>query len=227
MPKGNSATSTDLTETVRAMKLPVHCKNRKNGCHEIGEEKEIEKHEVECEFRILNFWRNGGKKVMFKDLLFRANEIVQKYDGNWILANCHKDNKTKYHEAQRHVIEPDGQIFRIILNANYTIFMAYVLIIGGEHVANKYRVEMRLGSGEKEFTTTHHGPVFSVDVNHPGAREEAFTVDRRKFGFFNKGYEYFGEHNKDKNGEITVPISVKIIKKELEIPKGDMDDGEK
>ena len=28
-----------------------------------------------------------------------------------------------------------------------------------------------------------------------------------------------GDHNKDKNGEIIVPITVKIIKKELNIPK--------
>ena len=90
-------------------------------------------------------------------------------------------------------------------------------------MANKYRVEMRLSSSEKEFTTTHHGPVFSVDVLHPWKREEAFSVDMKKFGVFNNGYEYFCNHNKDKNGEITVPIMVKIIKKELDIPKEESD----
>ena len=123
---------------------------------------------------------------------------------------------------------PGGHIFCIILDASKRhIFKALTAVIGGEHVANKYRVEIRLSSSEKEFTTTHHGPVFSVDAIDPWNREDIFTVEKKKFAIFNKGYEYFGDHNKDKNGKITIPISVKIIKKELGIPKGDMDDGEK
>merc|ERR1719323_1279260 len=119
-------------------------------------------------------------------------------------------------------------MFRIFLSASECdIFKAYAIVIGGEYVANRYRVEMRLSSSEKEFTTTHHGPVFSVDVRDPWKREDIFTVEKKKFKIFNHGLSYFGDHNKDKNGEITVPISVKIIKKELEIPKRDMDDGEK
>ena len=35
------------------------------------------------------------------------------------------------------------------------------------------------------------------------------------------GFDRFGNHNKDKNGEIIIPIMVKIIKKELDIPKED------
>ena len=38
------------------------------------------------------------------------------------------------------------------------------------------------------------------------------------FATFNHGCEYFGDHNKDKNGEIVVPVLYKIIKKELDIP---------
>ena len=30
--------------------------------------------------------------------------------------------------------------------------------------------------------------------------------------------EYFGDHNKDKNGEIVLPLPVKIEKKKLDIP---------
>ena len=46
----------ELTEAIRAMKLPVPCKNRKNGCPKKGEEKEVKEHEVECEFRIVDGW---------------------------------------------------------------------------------------------------------------------------------------------------------------------------
>ena len=36
-----------------------------------------------------------------------------------------------------------------------------------------------------------------------------------------KGFDKFGDHNKDKNGEVIIPMTVKIIKKELNIPKKD------
>ena len=48
-------------------------------------------------------------------------------------------------------------------------------------------------------------------------------IDKKRFMLFNKGFDYFGDHNKDKNGEIVIPIMVKIIKKELNIPKEDSD----
>ena len=119
-------------------------------------------------------------------------------------------------------IEPDGHIFRIILDATRCSFLeAYATVFGGERLAQRYRVEMRLNSCEKEFTNTHHGPVFSVDVKEPLNREETYMVAKKKLQVFNKGCDYFGDHNKDKNGETIVPIMVKIIKKELDIPKED------
>ena len=47
------------------------------------------------------------------------------------------------------------------------------------------------------------------------------SIPKKKFAIFNKGYQFFGDHNRDKNGEITVPIMATIIKKELNIPKED------
>ena len=46
-----SLLSGGMEETIRAMKLPVGCKNRKYGCPKMGEEKEIEEHEPECRCR--------------------------------------------------------------------------------------------------------------------------------------------------------------------------------
>ena len=43
-------------------------------------------------------------------------------------------------------------------------------------------------------------------------------MTRSKFAFFNHGKEYFGKHNKDKNGEYVLPLSVKIEKKKLGLP---------
>ena len=39
-----------------------------------------------------------------------------------------------------------------------------------------------------------------------------------RFAFFNHGKEYFGDHNKDKNGDVVLPLSIKIEKKELRLP---------
>ena len=43
-------------------------------------------------------------------------------------------------------------------------------------------------------------------------------MTRSKFAFFNHGKEYFGNHNKDENGEIVLPLSVKIERKKLGLP---------
>ena len=202
---------TEVTETIRVMKLPVQCRNRKNGCPKKGQEKEVEEHEIECEFRLVE---PHGK--MFKDILCKMMEFVKKRNGKWKWKDNDKTGKCVYRDS----IGPDGYIFRIILNAsNQFVFKAYAIVVGGERVANKYRVELRLNSSEKEFTHTHHGPVFSVDVKDRWNREEVFMIDKKRFMLFNKGFDYFGEHNQDKNGEITVPIMAKIIKKELDIPK--------
>ena len=208
--------NTELTETIHAMELPVQCENRKNGCPEKGAEKEVEEHEIECEFRFV-----GSEGIMFKDILSDMKKSLEENGGKWKFdkkSNWKFDNE--HTRAYRASIGPDGRIFCITLDTvEESLFKAYAMVFGGERVAKKYRVELRLNSGEKEFTLTHHGPVFSADVKEPWDREEACVIDKKRFALFNKGFNYFGDHNKDKNGEIIVPITVKIIKKELDIPK--------
>merc|ERR1719188_2871852 len=119
----------------------------------------------------------------------------------------------------RFCLGPDGHIFCIDLDAtNESLFKAHALVIGGEHVAHKYRVELRLYSSEMESTHTYHGPVFSVDVDEPWESKEAFIVEKKRFALFNQGFHRFGKHNTNKDGEFNIPIMVKIIKKELNIP---------
>ena len=59
--------NTQLSKMIRAMKLPVPCKNCKNGCPEKGEEKEVEEHEVECEFRPVHCSILAGGVCLFMD----------------------------------------------------------------------------------------------------------------------------------------------------------------
>ena len=155
---------------------------------------------------------------MFKDLLSKMEG--QQNIGKWHLNG--DENRSVF--AFKDSIEPDGHRFRVVLNAMSTTFIrAYAYVIGGETVANGYRVEMRLHSSEEEFTITYHGPVFPVDVTQPWNQKESFWIAKEKFKIFNKGFEDFGDHNQDKNGEVTFPVMVKIIKKELNIPKKDSD----
>ena len=200
-----------LTSTFQAMNLSVQCKNHKNGCPKKGKEKDVEEHEIECEYRRIIIMEHHT--MMFKDILSGMKAQVEKNDRKWKIFNSKK--------ASRYSFEPDGHIFRIYLSIEGNLFKAYTTVFGGENVAKKYRVELRLSSCEKEFTHTHHGPVFSLDVQQIKLREEAFIIDKKRFALFNQGFDHFGDHNKDKNGEIIFPLMVKIIKKELDIPKED------
>ena len=209
------------TEVVRAMKLPVPCKNRNNGCPKEGNEEEVEEHEIECEFRFVETKVVSGGKRMFKDLRNSIEESAKARKGKWKLSSEREDGKG-YNKAFKDIIQTDGLIFRIILDSSDPKFLdAGVTVFGGEIVANRYRVEMRLNSSEIEFTTTHHGPVFPIDVKKPWKCEESFTIAKKKYKLFNMGFEYFGDHNIDKNGEVVIPMMVKIIKKELNIPMKD------
>jgi len=204
-------------EAVRAMKLLLPCKNSKNGCPEKGNDKEIEDHEFECEFRFVDSNVLGGEMILFKNLSIIIDEAMKKSDGKWKFESSKRSCKLAF----RDFVGPDGRRFRVILDAyDDTFIKAYAYIIGGKTVANRYRVEMRLTSSDKEFTLTHHGPVFPVDVEDPGDCEESYWIAKKRFAIFN-GYDYFGACNKDKNGEVIIPMTVKIIKKELNIPKED------
>jgi len=222
----------EMEKTIRAMKLPVGCKNRKYDCPKMGEEKEIEKHEAECGFRYVYAWfandddeklKDGGS---FNDILCYVKEQVKISNGKWQPYNLGEDedkDESNYHKDNgfyRFYNGPDGHIFCIDLDARHkSFFRATAVVIGGEHVANKYRVELRLYSSEMVSTHTYHGPVYSVDFEGSWGDKEAFSIDKKKFALFNNGFEYFGDHNKDKNGEIHVPVMVKIIKKELDVPQ--------
>ena len=62
-----------------------------------------------------------------------------------------------------------------------------------------------------------YGPVFPIEYIDAPEDKDSFEISVSKFASFNHGMEYFGEHNKDKNGEIVLPVTVKIEKKKLDI----------
>ena len=115
---------------------------------------------------------------------------------------------------------PDGLWFSVDFGRkdDESTFYGTITIIAGKRAAKKYRAELRIFSNEMVNSVTYYGPVLSLDERAPFEHQEAFEISSKKFAVFNNGFDYFGDHNKDKNGEIVMPIAPKITKLELGIP---------
>ena len=219
----------NLTRMVRDLRLNVPCKNRDAGCTHKCVEDEIEEHEDECEDRKVRC-DFCDEFVPFKDLLHHLkDEYEVDYDAKkWILDGEVKptggDEPIGYKDAFMIENGPDGLVFLtdVIRDKNGILddghFHIVVRVMGGKQVAKKYRVELRVSSNKSSVSLTHSGgPVFPIDYSKIDATDvkESFEISCPKFAFFNHGKEYFGKHNEDKNGEIVLPVSVKIEKKKL------------
>ena len=92
------------------------------------------------------------------------------------------------------------------------------MVFEGENVAKKYRVEMRLSCYDVSSSYIFNGGVFSVDEIGRGCSSKTFVVNDDQFKIYNKDRVELGDHNKDKNGELTMPVTFKITKKKLNCP---------
>jgi len=215
-----SCVSKDFTHMVSAMKLPVPCNNRENGCMDQHIIEKMEEHESECEYRKI-IW---GKKVfLVKDFAAMVdNDYIKEQKWHFYA----EEEENKYRGVFKFFIGPDQHRFCVevgILTDEDAPLR--VSVIGGTEVAKKYKAELRIFSNEKNISVTYNGPVFPVD-DPDIADDEAFEMKPVWFATFNHGCQYFGDHNKDKNGEIVIPVLYKIIKKELDIPTDLVEDGE-
>ena len=206
---------------MRDLRLEVPCKNRDAGCPHKGVEDGMEEHEDECGDRKVKC--DFCKYIPFKDLFQHLkDEHGMDYDAKkWIFwKSVVKDETVCFRDAYKFEIGPDGLVFLTDVIRDKDFFRIAVRVIGGKQVAKKYRVELRLSSNKSSVSLTHNGPVFPIEFFPLAAAndKESFEISCSKFTFFNHGKEYFGDHNKDKNGEIVLPLSVKIEKKELDLP---------
>ena len=112
-------------------------------------------------------------------------------------------------------IGPDGLVFMTDIIRYKGIFRTSVKVMGGKQVANKYRVKLRVSSNKSSVSLTHSGPVFPTEYVEANYDKESFEINCSKLAFFNHGNKYFEMHNEDKNGEIVLPVCVKIEKKKL------------
>ena len=110
---------------------------------------------------------------------------------------------------------PDGLVFTTDIIQNEGHFRIAVKVMGGKQVCKKYRAELRISSNKSSVSITHSDPVFPMEYYNAPDNEESFEINLPKFAFFNHKKDYFGEHNKDKNGDSVLPLSVKTEKKKL------------
>ena len=76
--------------------------------------------------------------------------------------------------------------------------------------AKQFGVEMRLSSNE-----VYSSHVFQCDVSGIDETGGVFVIPDDQFKMYNNGQVDLGDHNKDKSGELAMPVCFKIIKKEL------------
>ena len=79
-----TCTKTDFADMVRAMKLPVPCKNRNDGCTNQHIIEKIEEHESECEHRWITGWvlDDGSLRMTnFKDFAADVDNVYIKEQG--------------------------------------------------------------------------------------------------------------------------------------------------
>ena len=218
----------NLTRIVGDLRLKVPCKNRNAGCPHKCVEEEMEEHEDECGDRKVKCdgIREDGIPcgiIPFKDLLHHLKDFheVDIDAKKWLLFENYKpsDESVGYMDAYMYEIGPDGLVFLtdIIHYKAEGFFGIAVRVMGGKQVSKKYRVEMRVSSNKSSASLSHSGPVYPIEYSQFDATrdKESFEISASKFAFFNNGKKYFGKHNEDKNGEIVLPLSVKIEKKKL------------
>ena len=86
------------------------------------------------------------------------------------------------------------------------------MVFGGKIVSNKFRVEMRLSSNDVGTSHIFYGNVYSLDEKYFDA-SKVFSINNEQFKLHNKGDHAIGNHNKDENGELVLPITIKVEKK--------------
>jgi len=222
-----SCTKTDFADMVRAMKLPVPCKNRHNGCTDQHIIEKIEEHESECGHRWITGRVPGIGYHLFKDFAAKV-EIDYIKEQKWhfknrVFGTYEFESKIpympRYAGAFKFFMGPDQHRFCVDIGVITDKDVPLrVCVVGGKEVAKKYKAELRLFSSE-DISATYNGPVFPMDDPMPDLPNgKAFYMNPEWFKTFNHGYPYFGYHNMDKNGEIVISVLFKIIKKELDIP---------
>ena len=209
-----------LSELVKDLKLPVPCKFKKDGCvKENAEEELIAKHETECEYGKVPCLQSACPDQPAKNLethIFSAHDdvygIYRDNPGKWFI--------DKWGNAMKTWIDSDtGLRFWAALYHpdKKEQWRCYTTVFGRKNIANKFRAEMRLSSYDGDTSNTFNCNVYSLDEWKEFDASKVFCITDDQFKIYNKGHVELGYHNKDKNGELTMPVTIEVKIKKLNV----------
>ena len=206
-----------LSKLVKELGLPIACKY---GCGiENAEEEAIAEHEIECGHRKVSCFVRGCPDQLamdFEDHIFSAHEAAyakhRDNPGKWLIIKSGK--------ARKMWMDPEsGHCFRAILyhDDEKGQWECFIVVFAGENVAKKFRAEMRLSSHDGDTSHTFNCNVYCLDDWKMFDASREFHIPDEEFKVFNKGHIELVEHNKNKNGELTLPVTVEVKIKKLNV----------
>ena len=208
-----------ISELVKDLKLPPPCKFKKDGCDKENDDEEvITEHEDECGFRKVECFVvcNNQPAMELEAHLFSAHDAIygkhRDNPGKWFL--------NKYGSAKKMWIDAEsGLRFMATLYHNDELeqWRCYTTVFGGKNVARKFRAEIRLSSNDVDSSLIFNCGVFCLDDWNKFDATRDFHVNDDQFKIYNKGHIKLGDHNKDKNGELMLPVTVEVKMKKLNV----------
>ena len=207
-----------LSELVKNLKFPVSCKFKKDGCDKENRDEEvIADHEIECGYRKVPCFGKGcpaQPAMNFETHIFSYAHYAYCRDnpGKWLV--------NKYGSAKKMWINSEtGLRFRASLTHDdeRKMWRCYTIVFAGKNVAKKFRAEMRLSSHNGDTSLVFNCNVYCLDDWKDRDASKEFRIDEDQFKISNKGYIELGDHNKDKNGEMMMPVTVEVKMKKLNV----------
>ena len=117
-------------------------------------------------------------------------------------------------------IEPEsGLRFRAVL-VHYDeekYWKCYTVVFGGKNDAKKFRAEMRLSSYDGDASNIFNCNVYCLDNWMLFDVSKVFCILDDQFMIYNKGHIKLGDHNKGKNGEVMLPVTIEVKMKKLNV----------
>ena len=117
-------------------------------------------------------------------------------------------------------IDPEsGLRFNAVLyhNDEEKEWRCYTMVLDGKKVAKKFRAEMRLSSHDGNTSLNFNCDVKCLDDRRELDDSKMFCICDKQFKMYNKGHIELGYHNKDKNGELMMPVTVEVKMKKLNV----------
>ena len=204
----------------RHLKLPLSCKFKKNGCNqENADEEVIADHEIECGYRkvpCLHFHCRPQPAMNFEAHIFSIHDdFYGKFrdnPGKWFIND--RGNALKMWIDSETGIRFWTFLYHIDEKEHWR---CYTAVFGGENVAKKFRAEMRLSSYDGDASSIFNCNVYCLDNWPKFYASKVFCILDAQFRIYNKGRIELGDHNKDKNGELTMPVTVEVKMKNLNV----------